>query len=421
MPPVAGASMASPATLWRHRDFMLLWTGQSVSVFGNQLTGFALPWIAVKALDANTGEIGVLAALGTLPFLLFGLFVGVFVDRHHRRPILIVGDVGRGIIVASIAILAIGGLLRLDLLYILAFVTGTFTVFFDIAYQAYLPSLVTRAQLVEGNSKLETTNSASQLAGPSVAGLIVQFLSAAWAMTFDALTFAFSATMMLFIRKAEPLGDPAARRSRWIEAREGLHVVFGDIRLWSIAGCTGTANFFSGALFAILFPFAIRDLGMDAAPFGLAGGLGAIGGLAGAFLAAPIARRIGVGRTIVVGIFVGSLGTLSLIVATPATAFVAVLITGLFGGFGALVYNINQVSLRQALVPVQLQGRLNATMRFLVWGTLPVGSLVGGFLGLALGNRLAIAISAVGGLFAVLWVLLSPVRGIRTMPEPSSD
>lgn len=408
------------ASLWRHRDFMLLWTGQSVSVFGNQLTGFALPWIAVKSLNADTVQIGLLFALGTLPFLLFGLFVGVFVDRHRRRPVLIVGDLGRGAIVAGIALMAFEGALHLEYLYMLAFLTGTFTVFFDIAYQAYLPSLVARNQLVEGNSKLETTNSASQLAGPGVAGVIVQFLSAAWAMTFDALSFAFSATLMAFIRKEEPIEVSADRKSRVAEAREGLHVVFRDIRLWSIAGCTGTSNFFSGALFALLFPFAIRELGMDAGPLGVATGLGAVGTLAGAFLAAPFARRFGVGRAIVAGIFVGSLGALSLIVATPTTAFFAIVLTTAFGGFGALVYNINQVSLRQALVPVRLQGRLNATMRFLVWGTLPIGSLVGGLLGTWLGVRAGITVSAAGGVFAVFWVLLSPVRIIRTMPEPDA-
>jgi MFS family permease len=400
---------------------MRLWIGQSVSVFGNQLTGFALPWIAVKSLGADAGQVGLFLALGTFPFLLFGLFVGVFVDRHRRRPILIVGDLGRGAIVGGIALLAFGGLLRLEYLYILAFLTGTFTVFFDVAYQAYLPSLVAREQLVEGNSKLETTNSASQLAGPSVAGLIVQYLSAAWAMTFDALTFVFSAAMMVFIRKEEVVPESAERKSRLSEAREGLRVVFRDIRLWSIAGCTGTSNFFSGALFAVLFPFAINDLRIDAGPFGIATGFGAVGALAGAFLAAPLAKRIGVGHAIVIAIFVGSLGALSLIVATPTTIFFAIVVTTAFAGFGALVYNINQVSLRQALVPIRLQGRLNATMRFLVWGTLPIGSLTGGFLGTVLGNREGIAIAAVGGLFAGVWVLLSPVRSIRMMPEPDAS
>lgn len=412
--------MASPSTLWRHRDFLRLWAGQSVSVFGNQLTGFALPWIATTTLNADPGQMGVLAALGTFPFLLFGLFVGVFVDRHRRRAILIAGDIGRGAIVGAIALLAFGGVLRLEYLYVLGFLTGTLTVFFDVAYQAYLPALVEREQLVQGNSLLETSNSASTLLGPTVAGFIIQLLSAAWAMVFDGLSFVFSAVMMVFIRKEEPPSPTSERKSRLAEIREGLHIVFRDVRLWSIAGCTGTSNFFAGGLFALIFLFAVRDLRMDSGVLGLAFGLGGVGALAGALLAAPLARRMGVGNAIVVGIVVSTAGGLPLIVAGPSTAFYAILVLGAAGGFGTLVYNINQVSLRQALVPVRLQGRLNATMRFLVWGTLPLGSLAGGALGSLLGLRTAITVSVVGAMFSFLWVLLSPVRAIQSMPEPEA-
>ena len=407
-------------SLWRHRDFMLLWAGQSVSRLGDQFTGLALPYVAITVLQADPGQMGILVALGTFPFLLFGLIVGVWVDRHRRRPILIFGDLGRGAIVGSIALLVFGGLLRMEILYALAFLTGVLTVFFDIAYQAYLPALVTRQQLVEGNSKLETTNTAAQFFGPSIAGVIIQLVSAAWAMVFDGLTFLYSAIMMGFIRTKEQPPDSSQRKSALSEAREGVSVVFGDIRLWSIAGCTATSNFFGSIVFALLLLYALRNLQMDAVSVGIAFGLGNIGGLLGAFGGAPLSRRIGVGHAIIVGILVGSLGGVALLLATPATAFVAVAVTVGVGGFGAVVYNINQVSLRQALVPVRLQGRLNATMRFLVWGTLPLGSLAGGAIGIAYGLHTAIVVGVVGGLFTFLWVFLSPVRSIETMPEPQA-
>jgi MFS family permease len=410
--------MASEATLWHHRDFMLLWAGQSVSRLGDQFTALALPYVAVTALRADAGQMGILGTLGTLPFLLFGLIVGVWVDRHRRRPVLILGDLGRGAIVGSIALLVFGGLLRMEILYILAFLTGTLTVFFDIAYQAYLPALVTRVQLVEGNSKLETTNTGAQFVGPSVAGVIIQVLSSAWAMVFDGLTFLYSGIMMMFIRAKETPPDPTQRRSAFSEAREGVAVVFGDIRLWSIAGCTGTSNFFGSIWFTLLVLYALDTLGMDAVALGLAFGLGSLGGVVGAVSGGPLAKRYGVGRCIVGSIIVGSLAGVVLLLAAPAFAFIALTATMALASYGAVVYNINQVSLRQALVPVRLQGRLNATMRFLVWGTIPLGSLAGGILGATLGLYWAMVVGIVGGLFTFLWVFLSPVRAIEDMPEP---
>ncbi len=415
----SAGSVASRATLWRHRDFMLLWVGQSVSRLGDQFTALALPYVAVIALRADAGQMGLLGALGTLPFLLFGLLVGVWVDRHPRRPVLILGDLGRGVIVGSIAILAFAGLLRMDILYVLAFLTGTLTVFFDVAYQAYLPALVTRAQLVEGNSKLETTNTGAQFVGPSLAGVIIQLLSAAWAMVFDGVTFVYSAVMMSFIRTQETPPDPSARTTALSEAREGVAVVFGDRRLWSIAGCTGTSNFFGNIWFALLVLYALETLRLDAVSLGLAFGLGSLGGVLGAVSGGRLAERLGVGHAIVAGDLVGSLGGIALLLATPAVAFVAVVATIALGSYGSVVYNINQVSLRQALVPVRLQGRLNATMRFLVWGTIPLGSLAGGILGTALGLYPAILVGVLGGLFTFLWVFLSPVRSMERIPEPS--
>lgn len=412
--------MAFPASLWRHRDFMLLWAGQSVSLFGDQFTLLALPYIAVKALRANAFQMGILAAVGTLPFLLIAILVGVWVDRHRRLPVLIAGDLGRGLIVLTIALLAFGGLLRLDYLYVLAFLTGILTVFFDVAYQAYLPSLVTHAQLVEGNSKLETTNSLAQTGGPFAAGVMVQILSAAWAMVFDASTYFLSVGMMSRIRHREAPPTAAERRPFLTEAREGFAVVLGDPRLRAIAGCTSHFNLFGSAIAALAVLFAVNDLGMDGFALGLVFLGGGIGGILGALTSARIAARIGVGPAIVVSTVIGAAAMYGYLLATPATGVVVLVGVFLGTGFTVLLYNINQVSLRQGLVPVRLQGRLNATMRFLVWGTMPLGGLLGGVLGTVLGVRDAIAVAVIGLSFAFLWVLLSPVRAIQTMPEPAA-
>ncbi len=412
--------VAERSPLWRHRDFLLLWTGQSVSRLGDQFTAFALPVLAVVALAPTPAEMGILAAAGTLPFLLFGLPVGVWVDRVRKRPVLIVGDLGRGILVGSIALLGFARLLQMTYLYLFAFVVGVLTVFFDVAYQAYLPVLVPRETLTDANSKLETTSSMAQVAGPSLAGVVVELFTAPAAMVFDAFSFFVSTGTMLRIRKGEP--DPSAlpKASLIADLREGLHVVFAEPRLRMIAGCTATSNFFSSAIFALFVLYAIDVLGFSPLGLGLVLAVGAAGGLAGAIEATRVADRIGVGWAIITGSIIFGFGMLPVPLATGVFAYPAIAAALALTNFGSLLYNINQVSFRQTIVPLRLQGRLNATMRTIVWGTLPIGGLVGGVLGEAFGLQPAILIAVVGGCLAIPWVLFSSVRDIVTMPEPAA-
>src|SRR5256885_6430369 len=244
--------MASTPSLWRHRDFLLLWSGQSVSRIGDQFTGLAVPYMAAYVLAASPGEMGLLGAAGTVPFLLFGLLVGVWVDRRQRRSVLIFADIGRGAMIATIALLGLASLLQMTYLYVFSFFIGILTVFFDVAYQAYLPALVERNQLVDANSKLETTNSVAGTGGPAVAGAIIEGFSAAVAMVFDAASFFFSALTLIAIRKREAVSPPVEHRSVLADIREGLHVVFGEPRLRWIAACTAWSNFFSNMIFAAL-------------------------------------------------------------------------------------------------------------------------------------------------------------------------
>ncbi len=399
-------------TLWRHPDFLKLWIGQTISVFGSQFTALALPLIAVVTLRATPADMGVLTAMQTAPFLLIGLFTGVWVDRLRRRPVLIAGDLGRAALLGLVPILALTGALRMTHLYVLSLLYGVLTVFFDVAYQAYLPSLVDRAQLVEGNTKLEASRSTAQVAGPGIAGVAIQALSAPLAIALDAVSFVISALFIGLIRCPEAVPH-RAQSAMLAEVREGLGVVFGDPYLRAIAGCTGTSNFFGAALWSILILYATRELQLTPAAIGLIFSVANVGALAGAVMAGAAARRFGIGRVIVGGALLIGLGGLPIALATPRTAFVVLAFGWMIATLGSPIYNINQVSLRQAIVPTHLQGRLNATMRFLVWGTMPLGGLLGGFLGQALGLRPAIGIAAAGGVTAFLWVLRSPVRHRR--------
>lgn len=405
--------------LLRHANFLRLWTAQTISVFGDQFTFLAVPIIAVLMLEASPGQMGVLTAVGRAPFLLIGLFAGVWVDRLPRRPILIVGDIGRALLLATIPLAAFAGVLRMPQLYAVAFFAGILTVFFDVAYQAYLPSLVNRSQLVEGNSKLEASRSVAQLAGPGIAGILIQALSAPLTIVVDALSFLFSALFLGQIKqKEEP--PKAIRAPLLAEVREGLAVVFGNRLLRSIAGCTGTFNLFSSMLDALFILFATRELGLTPVAIGAIFSVGSVAGLLGALVAGRLARWFGIGPMIVSASFLTGLSQLPIVFATPAQAFILLSSAFFAGRFGNPIYNINQVSLRQAIVSQRLQGRMNATMRFLVWGTLPIGGLVGGILGELLGLRMAIGISVVGSFAAFLWVLFSPVRTLRRIPEPEA-
>ncbi|HEY3209399.1 MAG TPA: MFS transporter [Actinomycetota bacterium] len=412
-------------SLWRHADFMKLWTGETISQLGTQVTLLALPLTAILILKASPFQVGLLGALEFLPFIVVGLPAGVWVDRLRRRPILIAGDLGRVLSLGSIPITYEMGLLHIGQLYIVAFVTGVLTVFFDVSYQAYLPSLVEREQLVDGNAKLEISRSGAQLAGPGLAGALIQILKAPVAILADAISYLGSALFVFLIRKKEaPVqwreadgGNPSMRSEIW----EGLRYVLGHKLLRPIAACTATSNLFSQMGTAVVLIFAVRRLGMSPGTIGLAFGLGNIGFLLAAFLAPRVAERLGVGPTIVGAAMLFGLAWFPIAVMTKPVAFPLMVLAMFVGGFGGTIYNINQVSLRQAITVDRMQGRMNATMRFMVWGTIPVGSFVGGILGGTIGLRPTLWVAAIGSLLAFVPPFLSPVRTLERIPEMPAE
>ena len=416
--------------LRRHPEFRKLWAGQTISLVGSQVTLLALPLTAVLVLHASASQLGLLYAAQTAPFLVLGLAAGVWVDRLRRQPILIAADLARAALLGSIPIAAVLGVLSLAQLYLLGLLVGLCTVFFDVAYQSFLPVLVGREHLVEGNSRLEISRSTAQIAGPGLGGVLVQLLTPPLAVVVDAGSFLVSAVFLLAIRspEAQPIvgrGSRASGRTRpgfWAELREGLAVVVGNPLLRRIAACTSTSNLFGSAQQAILVLYATRDLGLPAAVLGFALAAGSVGALLAALLTTRLTTRFGLGPGIVGGISLGGVGSLLLAVAGGPVLLAAALVALGYGqlSFGSVLYNVNQVSLRQAITPDHVQGRMNATMRFLVWGTLPIGALVGGVLGESVGLRSTLGVVAVGALLTPLWVVLSPVRRLRELPSKTS-
>jgi MFS family permease len=413
-------------SLFRHRDFLKLWSAQTISQFGTQVTLLALPIIAATTLNVTPFEFGMLATVEFLPFILLSLPAGVWVDRLRRRPILIAGDLVRAAALISIPVAFAVDALTIWQLYIVGFINGCATVFFDVAYQSYLPSLVERDQIVDGNAKLQTSVSASQITGPGIAGVLIGAFTAPFAILIDALSFVVSALFMFAIRRHETapkpqLNEQGERPSMRSEIVEGLRYVGRQRFLRSIAATTGLSNFFSNVVYSILILYLVRELLFTPEILGLAFSVGAVGFLLGALIANRVASRFGVGPTIVGSTL--AFGPSALLIAiAPADAAVPFVAASVFvGGLGGAIYNINQVSLRQAITPERMQGRMNATMRFIVWGTIPIGATIGGFLGGVIGLHETIWIGAIGGTFVFLPVLFSPVRSLQRIPDPEPD
>ena len=407
--------------LWRHADFLKLWSAETISQFGTQVTELALPLVAIITLEVSPFEVALLGVVELAPFILISLPAGVWVDRMRRKWILVVADVGRALVLMSIPLAYWLDALTIWQLYAVGFVFGTLTVFFDVAYQSYLPSLVDREQLVEGNAKLEVSRSGAQIAGPSIAGPVIDVLTAPVALVADAVSFLWSAVFLFGINRQEQLPERKREEKPRMRAElaEGVRYVLGHRYLRWIAASTATFNFFGSVMFAILLVYVVRDLGLSPTAIGLIFAVGNIGYLLGALVTSRLSSRLGVGPTIVIGAAMG--GSSLLIPLAPQSSPIPFLIAAqAITSFGLPVYNVTQVSLRQAITPERLQGRMNSVMRFIVWGVMPLGSLIGGAVASEVSLRAAIWIGAVGMSLAFLPVLLSPVRSLRRVPEPES-
>jgi len=419
--------MTQSRSLVRHADFLKLWTAETISQFGTQVSLLAIPLVAVTILQATAFEVALLGTIEFLPFILFSLPAGAWVDRLRRRPILIVGDLGRAVMLVSIPVAYALDVLTIWQLYVVGFVAGTLTVFFDVSYQSYLPSLVDRDQLTEGNSKLEITRTIAQTAGPALSGGLIGLLTAPIAILLDSISYVASAFFVSLIRRKEPTPDRhvdehgQAREGLRKEVAAGLRYVLGNPYLRGIAGATGTSNLFSNIAFATYIVYAVRELGLSAAEIGIVFGIGNLGALFGAFTGNRWSGRFGLGRTIVGSMFLSAPSVLLVALAPKSSPIPFLIASGLLGGFSSVVYNINQVSFRQAITPPTMQGRMNATMRFIVWGTIPIGAILGGIIATSVSLSAALWVGAMGSFLAVIPLLITPVHTLVTMPEPVDD
>jgi MFS family permease len=402
---------------------------------GSAVTQLALPLTAVILLRATTFQVGLLTAATTLAFAVIALPAGALVDRRAKRGVMIACDAARLLIIVSVPVAWAAGALTMAQLYAVAITAGIGTVFFDVSYQSYVPSLLRREHLMDGNGRLGTTQAFAQLAGPGLGGGLVGAFGAAGAMTADAVSYAVSVASLLGIRhrelrETEPLKKPEAddkepaaddkvsRPTLRADIAEGLKFVIGHPILRKVVACTGTANLFMSAATAVEIIFLVRVLHVPPAYTGLVFAIAAAGGVAGGALSGRIARRVGSARVIWVSILVFDAPSVLAALAWPGWG-VALVPAGIgFAFFGGVVYNVAQLSYRQSVCPPRLMGRMNAAVRWIVWGTMPLGGVIGGALGTAIGVRPTMAIGLIGSWAAGFWVYFSPLRRMRDIPSP---
>ncbi|MGI8450083.1 MAG: MFS transporter [Streptosporangiaceae bacterium] len=406
-------------SLLRHRGFMLLWAGQTVSQTGSQVTILALPLVAIVILKASTFQVGLLSAALTSAYLLISLPARVLADHADKRRIMLCCDLALLIIIGSVPAAQTAGVLTLGQLYGVALASGVLSVLFTVAYTSYLPELIEPSQLIDGNGKLSTSQSVAQLAGPSLGALLVGLFGAARAMTGDALSYAASALCLLLIRTTRPRSAPARRQQRTrfrSEIGEGLRYVRRDPILRKAVAWSGTANFFVIMVETLGPLFLVRVLHQRPAYVGLILALGAAGGIAGGFLSGTLAPRIGSARISWLSMTVFTLPGLLIPLARPGWQVLLFAAGWTSWTFASTLCGVALVSYQQATCPPPLRGRVSATTRWINWGTLPLGGLTAGALGAALGVHTTLWIAVTGGCLSGLWLYFSPLRHMRDLP-----
>ncbi|MEU8637345.1 MFS transporter [Amycolatopsis sp. NPDC048633] len=408
-------------SLFSHADFRRLWAGDVASQLGTFVGTTAVPLLAVVTLAATPFQMGLLTAAETLAFLVLGLPAGVWVDRLSRRRVMLTADFTRFLMLLSVPLAWWAGVLTLAQLLVVVLIVGTATVFFDVAYQSYLPALVGRERLLEGNAKLQAVQSTAQIAGPSAAGVLVQLVTAANTVLVTSVGYLTSALFLLRIRTKEPEPDRGRHARLLPQIAEGLRFVFSDKPLRAIVATTSTANLFGGAFGAVQVLFLTRTVGLPPAAVGALMAIGGVGGIVGAVFSGALTRRIGQSRAIWLVPLLTWPFHLLVPLAAPGWRFGLAAFGLVIGGFGLITYNVAQVSYRQAICPDRLLGRMNASVRFVVWGTIPFGGLLGGALGEGLGLRGAAWVAITGEVAAALWVVCSPLRHLRDLPTAAKS
>ncbi|HEY7944320.1 MAG: MFS transporter [Burkholderiales bacterium] len=410
--------------LWLSESFRRLWVSLTVTSFGAQITNLALPLTAALLLNATPMQMGILVALETLPFALVSLHAGVLLDRVRKLPVIIAADVGRGLALLAIPLAAWFGVLSMEILFAVGFLCGMQNVVGGAAYQVLLAQMAGRKRLVEANAKVTLGETSAALIGPGIAGGLIHLLTAPFAIALDAMTFFASALMLRRIRARNDVARGGGNGGVWREIGEGLKLVWGNRTLWGLAWLAGTWQFLHHMQVAVLILFATRDLGLSAGAIGLCYVFGGAGCVLASASAERLSARLGVGPVIVHGLILSAFGwqAYGLIDGPPWLATLLLGLAMLVFDFGAILYGINYLALRQAITPDRLLGRMTATMRFFTVASAPVGSLVGGALATAIGLRSTLlAVGMLGLLLSAAAVVWSPVRRHRTLPEAAIE
>ncbi len=408
------------APLRRHSAFVRLWASVSVSVFGDQISALAIPLCAVLTLHASATQMGVLTALFWLPHLLFALPVGVWVDeRPVKRLVMVAADVARAALLVSIPVAAAFDALSLEQLYVVVFLVGSCAVFFDLSYSSFFTATVPREQVLAANGHLSTSRATAYVAGPSLAGVLVQLLTAPVAILADAVSFVVSALFLRGARVDEPFHE-----SRGVSAsarlKEGVRILMRHPLLRGSVGCAATVNLFTFMISAIYVLYASRTLGLSAGVIGITLGIGAVGALIGAVAAPRIGRRLGLGPAIVLGCLLFSVPFVLLPFATGSTFLKAAILSfaEFVSAFGVMIFDTNANSLTALAVPQRMRARIAGASRVFNYGTRPFGALIGGALAGAIGIRPTLLFAAVGAALSVIWLFASPIARTHEMQEP---
>jgi len=406
--------------LLRNRDFVKFWGGETVSLAGAQIAELGLLLVAIVSLQASVFEVGLLNFARYTPYILLSLLAGVWIDRRRCRSMLIIGNLGRAVVVAAVPLSALAGVLSIELLYVIGFLLGVLTVLFDIGSLAYVPSVVERRHLTEANSKIQISYSTANIAGPGLAGLLIGILTAPIALFATTGSYLFSALALVMIRKREPEPEVSDEKTSLLASiGEGLRAVFGHPILRNLATQSATFNLFENVVTTLFAVYAIRYLGLTVAELGFVIGAGAVGALIGAVISARLTKFVGFGRTLRITTVVACIAPVLLVVpGGHGPMSLAVLAAGLgIHGVNLAVFNVNALTLRQSVTPPGLLGRMNASYRLLLFGTIPVGALLGGALASAFGLRVGLMIGVVGLALPIAWIFFSPVFALAAIPS----
>lgn len=401
--------------LWRDYDFLKFWLSHSLSLLSIQFGTLAFPLVAILSLDASASQVGLLAGIGRVPWLLFGLFAGTAIDRWRRRPILVAAHFGRASLAASIPVAALLDMLTMEQMYIVAFGVGILGLCFETAYHSYLPSLVSRDQLAEGNSKLAVTNGLTRMVGPSVAGVTVQWLTPLSAYGVNALSYLAAGALIWRIQQNEPPLSHHAQASVWKAFREGLWFTWRQRLVRAFTLSEATYLFFFSVMQAVLLVYFTRQLDLTPGTIGIIYSAGSVGGLLGAFGARSLGERFALGPTVVSGSMVRAIGLAVIPFAAVGGPLVVpiLVVSRLVNAFGWTLWQVHQETTQQLVTPDELRGRVTGSSLFLIRSAEAGGAFVAALLVAQLGVVSVVAIGAVGALVSIGWLLISPILHLR--------